>query len=244
MIDLTKAVHKLLASNADAANYFKLAEDTYFEEVLNAYKLNNIDDIKRIFPLQFDLFYTCMLEYYCCNLYPHPDMEEYWNAIDVIKKSNKLSKKDKEFLDIIKSSYVSLYKVYLDEQSDKIMLKNIIEDEVLEVDKNQEMMTYVDRTIYARLLKTKDKLILGDGCFIFPEAIAHESANTLLQTQNMLMESYNKMPPAEFFKHTKLKNKEDITILLKNIWGKDLLNDYIYYLLEKPEEPKQQHTLH
>jgi hypothetical protein len=40
------------------------------------------------------------------------------------------------------------------------------------------------------------------------------------------------MPEVEFYRHTKLSNREDINISLKKVWYKDLLAEYMLYLIE------------
>ena len=50
-----------------------------------------------------------------------------------------------------------------------------------------------------------------------------------------MVNHYNKMPEVEFVRHTKLSNREDISILLKKVWCKDLLAEYMLYLIEQKE---------
>jgi len=236
MKDFKKKLFNFVSNNQEAMGYLSTAQSTFFEEVLDKPKLNSIQDIKSRFADQFEMFYQCLLEYYCCNLYPHLDMEVFWNVLDEMQKSHKFSKTDTNFLNALKNSSVSLYKVSHNSQNNKVILDNIIEQEILEVDQNNIEQYYMGRTIYARPMKIQNKgIILAEGQFVFPEEIVEETVTCLLKIKEHMVNHYNKMPEVEFFRHTKLSNREDISILLKKVWCKDLLAEYMLYLIEQKE---------
>jgi hypothetical protein len=236
MKNFEKTLFKFISSNQDAMEYLHTAQSSFFEDVLNQYKLNSIEDIKSRFEDQFEMFYQCLIEYYCCNLYPHPDMEVFWNVLDEMQKSQKFSKTDTNFLNALKNSSVSLYKVSHNSQNNKVILDNIIEQEILEIDQNNIEQSYIGRTIYARPIKIQNKdIILANGQFIFPEEIVKDTVTSLSKLNEHMVNHYNKMPEVEFFRHTKLSNREDISILLKKVWCKDLLAEYMLYLIEQKE---------
>ena len=107
MDDLKKILFEFVSNNQDAMGYLDIAQRSFFEDVLDHHKLNSIEDIKLKFEDQFEMFYQCLLEYYCCNLYPHPDMDVFWNVLDEIQKSKKFNKVDTDFLNTLKNSSVS-----------------------------------------------------------------------------------------------------------------------------------------
>jgi len=236
MKNFEKILFKFISNNQDAIGYLNAAQSSFFEDVLNQHKLNSIEDIKSRFEDQFEMFYQCLLEYYCCNLYPHPDMEVFWNVLDEMQKSHKFSKTDTNFLNALKNSSVSLYKVSYNSQNNKVILDNIIEQEILEIDQSNIEQSYIGHTIYARPIKIQNKrIILAEGQFVFPEEIVEDTVTYLLKIYEHMVNHYNKMPEVEFYRHTKLSSREDINILLKKVWCKDLLTEYMLYLIEPKE---------
>ena len=236
MDDLKKILFEFVSNNQDAMGYLDIAQRSFFEDVLDHHKLNSIEDIKLKFEDQFEMFYQCLLEYYCCNLYPHPDMDVFWNVLDEIQKSKKFNKVDTDFLNTFKNSSVSLYKVSESAQKNTTILENIIEQEILEIDRNNIEQSYIGRTIYARPIKVKNKrIILADGQFVFPEEIIKDTVRCLLKINEHMVNHYNKMPEVEFYRHTRLNRREDLNILLKKVWCKDLLAEYMLYLIEPKE---------
>jgi hypothetical protein len=153
-----------------------------------------------------------------------------------MQKSHKFSKTDTNFLNALKNSSVSLYKVSHNSQNNKVILDNIIEQEILEIDQNNIEQSYIGHTIYARPIKIQNKeIILAGGQFIFPEEIVKDTVTCLLKINEHMVNHYNKMPEVEFYRHTKLSNRDDLNILLKKVWCKDLLAEYMLYLIEQKE---------
>jgi hypothetical protein len=107
-------------------------------------------------------------------------MEVFWNVLDEMQKSHKFSKTDTNFLNALKNSSVSLYKVSHNSQNNKVILDNIIEQEILEIDQNNIEQSYIGRTIYARPIKIQNKdIILANGQYIFPEEIVKDTVTSL-----------------------------------------------------------------
>ena len=65
MKDFKKKLFNFVSNNQEAMGYLSTAQSTFFEEVLDKPKLNSIQDIKSRFADQFEMFYQCILEYYC-----------------------------------------------------------------------------------------------------------------------------------------------------------------------------------
>ena len=86
--------------------------------------------------------------------------------------------------------------------------------------------------------------MLADGRFIFPDDIIGDSVNSLLAVNSQMIQHYNKMPKAEFFANTKLNNIKEFPKLLRKVWAKDLLAEYMLYLLETKGRDLKPRVLH
>ena len=57
MKNFEKTLFKFISSNQDAMEYLHTAQSSFFEDVLNQYKLNSIEDI--LISKSEDIFYIC-----------------------------------------------------------------------------------------------------------------------------------------------------------------------------------------
>ena len=136
---------RFISSNTEAAGYLNTAQISFFEDISDKYRLSGITDIKELFGRQeFEIFYTCMLEYYSSSLYPHPTMSSFWNVIDELLKKTRMVRGDELFLKAMKESYVSLYEVSDNICGNTVTLNDLIQGgAVVEVERNDVMKSYI-----------------------------------------------------------------------------------------------------
>ena len=140
---MDKAIDKLesfIHSNRDASEYFSLAVETMYQDILEDFDCETPLDILGIVgKLAFDIYHDLIVQFFCSNAYGG---DTTWNVVDAFlksKKSKTLSSDEKSYLNALKNSHMSLYEIVSIEKDTSITVKDLIEPhgDIIVTDKKQ-----------------------------------------------------------------------------------------------------------
>lgn len=243
MRSFPKALFEFIATNEDAAGFFDLAKNTFFEEVLETYRLKAVKDISAILEEEFEVLFKCMVDYYCANDYPPPASSYFWNVVDAMLKEKKLSPSEVEFYNALRGSYGSLYKIHFDKVKG-FLLENLIEQVPL-FNVHDPKIDYqmVGRVIFAPPLKLEKQTILADGAFIFPEGLVDSTVAMIKDITGKMYHRFERLSLVEILCNG-YQSREEMLAATKKVWAKDAVAEYTHYLLYKKVGQKSQRVMH
>lgn len=210
-------------------HFNEVAVKRFFEDMECPYKPSSLRDVAEYLGHDlYDGIYPVFSEYFFSTVFM--DNGKPWNFIDAFMKKDYrlLNKEQREYIKLLRNSYMSIYEVLEVTPGESMLVKNLIEDEapILVSEKSATQQIVKWTKLGMRLVHLEDgRTVAGGGLLSMPSEAADEVISLIQMMTNKM-----KNLSAQFKKQLEIPG-EDSDLLQKKIWAKEIAIAWINHWL-------------